>query len=65
MADVTKVQMLIEQCKYLLKDHPEDPEDPMSLVLTLDVFQDELKFIIKALSDMKNQMEFNEIEVIK
>ena len=65
MADVEKVQMLVNQCKQILKDHPEDPEDAMSFIVTVSVFHDELKFIIKALEDLQSRMSFDEIDVIK
>ena len=65
MADVEKVQMLVNQCKQILKDHPEDPEDALSLIVTVSVFHDELKFIIKALEDLQSRMSFDEIDVIK
>lgn len=65
MADVEKVQMLVNQCKQILKDHPEDPEDAMSLIVTVSVFHDELKFIIKALEDLQSRMSFDDIDVIK
>lgn len=65
MADVEKVQMLLNQCKQILKDNPEDPEEAMSNILTVSVFHDELKFIIKALEDMEKRMSFDEIDVIK
>lgn len=64
MADVEKVQMLVNQCKQILKDHPEDPEDAMSLIVTVSVFHDELKFIIKALEDLQSRMSFDSIDVI-
>ena len=51
MADVTKVQMLIDQSRKLLEDHPYDEADPMTYIVSLDVFHDELKFIIKALEE--------------
>lgn len=65
MADIEKVQMLLGQCKQILKDHPEDPEEAMSNILTVSVFHDELKFIIKALEDMEKRMSFDSIDVIK
>ena len=65
MEDIEKVQMLVNQCKQILKDHPEDPEDAMSFIVNVSVFNDELKFIIKALEDMEKRMSFNEIDVIK
>lgn len=65
MADVEKVQMLVNQCKQILKDHPEDPEDATSFIVNVSVFHDELKFIIKALEQFKDQLEFEELEVIK
>lgn len=65
MADVEKVQMLVNQCRQILKDHPEDPEDAMSLIVTVSVFHDELKFIIKALEDLQSRMSFDDIDVIK
>lgn len=65
MADIEKVQMLVNQCKQILKDHPEDPEDAMSFIVTVSVFHDELKFIIKALEDLQSRMSFDEIDVIK
>lgn len=65
MADVEKVHMLVNQCKQILKDHPEDPEDAMSMILSVSVFHDELKFIIKALEDLQSRMSFDEIDVIK
>lgn len=64
MADVEKVQMLVNQCKQVLKDHPEDPEDAMSFIVTVSVFHDELKFIIKALEDLQSRMSFDDIKTI-
>lgn len=64
MADIDKVQMLVNQCKQILKDHPEDPEDAMSFIVTVSVFHDELKFIIKALEDLQSRMSFDEIKTI-
>lgn len=64
MADVEKVQMLVNQCKQILKDHPEDPEDALSLIVTVSVFHDELKFIIKALEDLQSRMSFDDIKTI-
>lgn len=65
MANVEKVEMLINQCKQIMREHPEDPEDAMSMIITLDLFHDEMKFIIKALEDLQSRMSFDEIEVIK
>lgn len=65
MADVEKVQMLVNQCKQILKDHPEVPDDAMSFIVNVSVFHDELKFIIKALEDLQSRMSFDEIDVIK
>lgn len=65
MADVDKVDMLVMQCKKLLKDHPYDESDPMSYIVTLSLFHDELKFLIKALEQLRDIMEFDNIEVIK
>lgn len=65
MADVTKVQMLIDQSRKLLEDHPYDESDPMTYIVSLDVFHDELKFIIKALEELKTRMSFDEINAIK
>ena len=64
MADIEKVQMLVNQCKQILKDHPEDPEDAMSMIVTLDLFHDEMKFIIKALEDLQSRMSFDDIKPI-
>lgn len=64
MADVEKVQMLVNQCKQILKDHPEDPEDAMSFIVSVSVFHDELKFIIKALEDLQSRMSFDDIKTI-
>lgn len=64
MADVTKVQMLIDQSRKLLEDHPYDEADPMTYIVSLDVFHDELKFIIKALEELKTRMSFDEINAI-
>lgn len=65
MADIEKVEMLINQCKQIMREHPEDPEDAMSFIVNISVFHDELKFIIKALEQYKDQLEFEELEVIK
>lgn len=64
MADVEKVQMLVNQCKQIMRDHPEDPEDAMSFIVTVSVFHDELKFIIKALEDLQSRMSFDDIKTI-
>ena len=65
MADVEKVQMLVNQCKQVLKDHPYEEYDAMSYIVSLSLFHDELKFVIKALEQFKDQLEFEELEVIK
>lgn len=65
MADIEKVEMLINQCKQIMREHPEDPEDAMSMIVSVSVFHDELKFIIKALEDMQSRMSFDSIDVIK
>ena len=65
MANIEKVEMLINQCKQIMREHPEDPEDAMSMIITLDLFHDEMKFIIKALEDLQSRMSFDDIEVIK
>ena len=64
MADIEKVQMLVNQCKQILKDHPEVPDDASSFIVNVSVFHDELKFIIKALEDMEKRMSFDEIKAI-
>ena len=65
MANIEKVEMLINQCKQIMREHPEDPEDAMSMIITLDLFHDEMKFIIKALEDLHSRMSFDEIDVIR
>lgn len=65
MADVDTVKLLIGQCKVVLRDHPYNEDDPMSYLVEIAIFPDELKFIIKALEDLHSRMSFDEIEVIK
>lgn len=65
MADIEKVQMLIGQCKQILKDHPYDESDAMSYIVSISLFHDEMKFIIKALEDLQSRMSFDGIDVIK
>ena len=65
MADIEKVQMLVNQCKQILKDHPYDESDAMSYIISMSLFHDEMKFIIKALEDLQSRMSFDSIDVIE